>query len=670
MEIEKRMGMRVRPSYENVVAWIRGGGKPVSYPNRTALQLIDSHVYSQLNAMMSSEETQRVVNEYRRDWHFGPPGGGGNQPPAPPGGGNPPRVPRQFPGFRPGRRGGPGAPPGPAPGPGSAPGFSPGSAPSAPPPGAPGPSPPPAPSPSGDSMDVSSTTEDEGPAKDMAALLGGFGGGPPPAPGAGAAALARDPLIGPSGPPVMLHAGRLLQAGQRQFDQVIINAGFQPPRGPPGAGAVAIPAQQYMKDVSVPQSDVQTPGQIAAAAAGHVALGLVARALAQSTPQLASAPLYAGALDAMAAAGHVVRRHLGGSGGPDAGSGASSVQIPGGLSFAEVRQMFEHAAPTPIDRMFVERGAPRDGAAVMAMQRAHDLGGGSAPHLDIRSINGWNEGYGLADRRSKPARIEPFQFIKPRAKAILDAAKPVPKGLDIVVSSSSNGRGPPPPPPAKIRRDDQPVVFPTNTPYAQALQQFQKAPLAEDAALAAQSRSTRERSPLRGDRRPLSTRNKSREKREAAGGGDETYGQIRDKALSMRSKTVPAEIFIGEKPKRSRAVPPNQAALMQRAATRTVATKRNAPSAAEDERDRQRGGAANPERAARRQRLSRLYADRTNEIPKKSKTASPEVHAKKSKSSSLEVSARPEDKYGVRRRVQAQRKHQRASQSRDRALVV
>ena len=68
MEIEQRMGLRVRSSYEDVVAWIRsGGGQPVPYPKRTELQLMDSHVYSQLNATMSAQETQRVVNEYRRD---------------------------------------------------------------------------------------------------------------------------------------------------------------------------------------------------------------------------------------------------------------------------------------------------------------------------------------------------------------------------------------------------------------------------------------------------------------------------------------------------------------------------------------------------------------------------------------------------------------------------
>ncbi len=306
------------------------------------------------------------------------------------------------------------------------------------------------------------------------------------------------------------------------------------------------------------------------------------------------------------------------------------------------------------------------------MQRSHDLAGGSAPHLDIRAINGWSEGYGPADRRSKPARIGPVQFIKPRTPSILDAAKSAPRGLDIVMASSSDRRPPPPPPgAAKMRRTEQTApLFPESNPYAQALAESQKAPLAADAALV--GREPRERSPPRGDRRPLSTRNRSREQRAAAAGAEESYGQIRQKALNARSKTVPAEIFIGEAPKRSRAVPPIQDALMRRAA-RTAATKRGASGPAEDERAKQRGGAANVERAVRRQRLSRLYADRTNPVAKKSKTASPEVsRAKKSKTVSLEVSrgTRPEDKYGVRRRAWARTKDQRASRSRDRAGLV
>ena len=358
-------------------------------------------------------------------------------------------------------------------------------------------------------------------------------------------------------------------------------------------------------------------------------------------------------------AGHVVRRALGGgTPPPDPGGSAPAVETGGGLSFTEVRQLFEHQKPTPIDRMFVERGALRDGAAVLAMQRSHDLAGGSAPNLDIRSINGWNEGYGPMDRRSKPARIGPAHYMKPRAGAILEAAKG-PTGLDIVVASSSNQPPPPPPGGAKIRRTDPAPLFPEGNPYAQAMAQSQKAPLAADAALVA--REPRERSPPRGDRRPLSTRNRSRERRAAAGGAEETYGQIRQKALNARSKTVPAEIFIGETPKRSRAVPPNQDALMRRGA-RTAATKRPPPGPAEDERDRKRGGAANVDRAVRRQRLSRFYADRT-------KSEVPETRAKKSKTVSLDVrGTRPEDKYGVRNRAQS--KVQRASRSRDRGLVA
>ncbi len=88
----------------------------------------------------------------------------------------------------------------------------------------------------------------------------------------------------------------------------------------------------------------------AAAVAGRVAQGLVARALAQSAPALASAPLYAGALKTVAAAattavaqttGSVVRNALNRRRPPDAGAAAAiSAVLPGGLGVAEVRQIF------------------------------------------------------------------------------------------------------------------------------------------------------------------------------------------------------------------------------------------------------------------------------------------------------------------------------------------
>ena len=96
MEIEHRMGLRVRSKYEDVVAWIQSdGGTPVPYPKRTELELMDSHVYSQLNAMLSAQDTQNIVDEYRRD--------GWGQPGNPPPPGNPPGAPGRRP--RPGRRG-------------------------------------------------------------------------------------------------------------------------------------------------------------------------------------------------------------------------------------------------------------------------------------------------------------------------------------------------------------------------------------------------------------------------------------------------------------------------------------------------------------------------------------------------------------------------------------
>ena len=253
-------------------------------------------------------------------------------------------------------------------------------------------------------------------------------------------------------------------------------------------------------------------------------------------------------------------------------------------------------------------------------------------------------------------------------------------------SSSSNDRPPPPPSgAAKVRRVDPtaPELFPAGTPYALALAAHQTAPLALDAAALAPRQKDRERSPPRGDRRPLSKRNKSREERAAAGGAKDSYGQLRNKALGERSKTVPAEVFIGEVPKRSQPVrPPNQSALNRRAAPRADAQKRGASFAAEDSRTKPRGGAANPERAERRDAVykkaaknERLYEDSQGNV--KAKRPAKKAKTKKSVSQSMSfspeaVAARPEDRYGVRRRAPARGKSlpsSSASRERQRAVV-
>ena len=143
---------------------------------------------------------------------------------------------------------------------------------------------------------------------------------------------------------------------------------------------------------------------------------------------------------------------------------------------------------------------------------------------------------------------------------------------------------------------------------------------------------------------------------------------------------MPAKVFIGETPKRSRAVPPNQSALRRREA-RAIAVKRTASEPAEDQRVRARGGPANPERAAVRQRQAdnpRLYQDRQGNVKAKrvAKTVGAKTaKTKKSSSSSsfseeAQASTRPEDRYGVRRRAPARNKSLgAASRSRERAAA-
>ena len=62
------MGFKVRSKYEDIVAWIQSGGGPgVPYPqNRKALQLLDSHVYAQLTAALSTDATLTVADNLHR----------------------------------------------------------------------------------------------------------------------------------------------------------------------------------------------------------------------------------------------------------------------------------------------------------------------------------------------------------------------------------------------------------------------------------------------------------------------------------------------------------------------------------------------------------------------------------------------------------------------------
>ena len=199
-------------------------------------------------------------------------------------------------------------------------------------------------------------------------------------------------------------------------------------------------------------------------------------------------------------------------------------------------------------------------------------------------------------------------------------------------------------------------------------------------------RRERERSPPRGDRRPLATRNRSRERRAAAGGDQESYGQLREKAINERSKTVPAKesFYIGDEMKRSRPVlPRNHAALKRQAAPRPAAVKREASVPAEDRRTRARGGAADAERAemrdaayahqarmdaAKKQKNPNLYEDSAGNIKAKNKKSrKPKVKKKASSfSPPARASSRPEDRYGVRnRRTSGKSLGVSASRSRD-----
>ena len=67
MEVKHRMGLRVRNTYDEVVAWIRKDVTGVPYPDRKALQLFNSHIYNQFGAGLAAAESSAIVDDiYRR----------------------------------------------------------------------------------------------------------------------------------------------------------------------------------------------------------------------------------------------------------------------------------------------------------------------------------------------------------------------------------------------------------------------------------------------------------------------------------------------------------------------------------------------------------------------------------------------------------------------------
>ena len=153
--------------------------------------------------------------------------------------------------------------------------------------------------------------------------------------------------------------------------------------------------------------------------------------------------------------------------------------------------------------------------------------------------------------------------------------------------------------------------------------------------------------------------------------------------MGERSKTMPAEVFIGGGPKRSQPVrPPNHSALNRRPAARAGAVKREASAPAEDRRTRARGRAANAELAASaarggaKSKNPRFYADKQGNVKAKRPAKYNAKSAKSAKKSVASfspeaVGARPEDRYGVRRRPPARGKSLAAvsaSRSRERRV--
>ena len=195
--------------------------------------------------------------------------------------------------------------------------------------------------------------------------------------------------------------------------------------------------------------------------------------------------------------------------------------------------------------------------------------------------------------------------LRGRARNVIESAdERGKKQLDEVMTTPGEDKRPPPPGAGAVkRRQSMPAeLFQAGTPHGDALRQHQKAPLLNPYA---GPRRPRTRSPPRADLRPQAVREKSAENR----GNPESYGQMREKALQQRSKVIPPgpqHFYIGADQGVKRPRPAgNQAALDRRTAPRAPGVKRKAEGAAEDRRVRSRGGAADPTRPERVERVAR-----------------------------------------------------------------
>ena len=215
--------------------------------------------------------------------------------------------------------------------------------------------------------------------------------------------------------------------------------------------------------------------------------------------------------------------------------------------------------------------ATRPQEVINRQQHAHNQGGGApAAQVDFRTLNGQN------DRKPRDRRVRFGPEVAEDRVGILGGASASSSGpMELAGSGTSRPAAPLDPGGTKIPRSAPPA--PSAPPsYKDLVGKLKKAPEVKPFSNPVTPSRPRDRSPARGDRRPLTTQRSSRKDSNALFPG----GDGREEALARRSKTIPKnsapEFYIGDKP------PKNQRQLDAAAGPRSAPVKRKATSSATD----------------------------------------------------------------------------------------
>jgi hypothetical protein len=308
--------------------------------------------------------------------------------------------------------------------------------------------------------------------------------------------------------------GDLLQPGPDPAQEGLANEGMQPPPPPPPG-----PLQQMM----------QGAGNAFASAAG----GTVGAAAGEGLVSAVGAALSAGASGAATGAATGVEA------GPMGGLIGGIVGGVGGMLGAQAAQAASNAfsAPTPSAPPPDTQMGLRNSALNVSQQqldnqsRAHRQGRAPPALMDLRTLNGLNH---MKPRDRKPKRMANVQEGGSSGSndPFMPRAEPAGIGVPVVNPSAIPASAPP-----------APAAPPS---YGDLIGQIKSAPVIGSRP--------RERSPRRGDRRPLGVQRGESSKAwwQSASRATGMAGDSREEAMARRSSTIPsAESYtIDRNPKR------------------------------------------------------------------------------------------------------------------------